>query len=151
MTYDRRLADAARAAGIRVESPGVELDQAPVASATLDPATLQRVVDRLVGRLRPARIVLPDEVPATGAIELVVASGRGRPAVPQRSLARRRSSTWAWMWTSPSSTTRTRAARRPAECCTRLPDPTVPSKLAPAQGRVHTTARSPYHPDERTD
>jgi predicted nucleic acid-binding protein len=63
VTYDARLADAARTAGLDVQSPGVDLAVAPATLTTVDPAAIQRVVDRLVGRLRPARILLPETSP----------------------------------------------------------------------------------------
>jgi hypothetical protein len=74
VTYDPAIAAAARGASLRVESPGVELpagvdaDEPGEATAPADPAVLQRVVDRLVGRLRPGRIIEPDDAPRSGGV-----------------------------------------------------------------------------------
>jgi uncharacterized protein len=72
LTYDPRQAEAARAAGLPVESPGVELAFASDGPMPLDRGALQRVVDRLVGRLRPARILLPDEAGSEEARVVIV-------------------------------------------------------------------------------
>lgn len=86
VTYDPDIAAAAREASLRVESPGVRLaaatdDAAATAGqATTDEATLMRVVDRLVGRLRPDRIVLPDGAPSqSGALWLAMVPGPWSP------------------------------------------------------------------------
>jgi predicted nucleic acid-binding protein len=86
VTYDPRLADAARQAGLRVRSPGVDLEATPPAptprrapAATPTPV-LQRVVDRLVGRLRPARILAPDPE-GTEALRLTVVLGDSSPGL----------------------------------------------------------------------
>lgn len=87
VTYDRRLAEVARDAGLHVESPGVDLDIAPASLATLDPSTLQRVADRLVGRLRPARIVLPAG-DGGGRVPIVVVLGPWSPGRAASQLGR---------------------------------------------------------------
>jgi hypothetical protein len=66
LTYDPGIAEAARGANLRVESPGVELAAGPVdappspTAGSVDEALLMRVVDRMVGRLRPDRIIAPE-------------------------------------------------------------------------------------------
>jgi len=91
VTYDPHRAAAARGVGLSVESPGVELDLAletetelesiPV-GVPLDAAMMQRVVDRLVGRLRPSRVVLlpgPSADTGRGDPRLVVVLGDWSP------------------------------------------------------------------------
>lgn len=74
VTYDPAIAAAARDASLRVATPGVELLMTTDGTGTAAPeqamaeATLMRVVDRMVGRLRPDRIVLPGDTPATGGV-----------------------------------------------------------------------------------
>lgn len=102
VTYDPAIAAAARGASLRVESPGVDLvvtepADGPAAEGAApttapDATLLLRVVDRLVGRLRPERIVLP-EGPATGGAALVLAMvpgpwspGRGASWVAQEAI-----------------------------------------------------------------
>ncbi|MFN8519402.1 MAG: PIN domain-containing protein [Chloroflexota bacterium] len=88
LTYDPAIAAAARAASLRVESPGVELaapaspeeGEADVAAGSLGEADLMRVVDRLVGRLRPERIVLPVDAPVgRGGLTLAMVPGPWSP------------------------------------------------------------------------
>lgn len=90
LTYDPLLAEAARAVSLRVESPGVELErmteamaeEAPEAAATegLDEALLLRVVDRMVGRLRPERIIAPETpIDAQGVLHLAMVPGPWSP------------------------------------------------------------------------
>ncbi len=88
VTYDAAIATAARGASLRVESPGVELaaqasqeeGEADLATGSLDDADLMRVVDRLVGRLRPERIVLPTEAAVgRGGLTLAMVPGPWSP------------------------------------------------------------------------
>jgi hypothetical protein len=74
VTYDPVVAAAARGASLPVGSPGVELamvaDAAEPGEVLEAPgaALVQRVVDRLVGRLRPGRIIAPNDAPVTGGV-----------------------------------------------------------------------------------
>lgn len=74
LTYDPTIAAAARGASLPVESPGVELATiadalvADEVAAAPEAELVQRVVDRLVGRLRPGRIIAPDDAPTTGGV-----------------------------------------------------------------------------------
>ncbi len=76
VTYDAAIAAAARDASLRVETPGVELamavaepgSEAAASPRTLDEAILMRVVDRMVGRLRPDRVVLPSDASIEGGV-----------------------------------------------------------------------------------
>lgn len=91
LTYDPQRAEAARMVGLSVESPGADLgappsprveDEAPAPVVPIDDSKVQRVVDRLVGRLRPARIVAPGPHgtgPATGDLRLTVVLGDWSP------------------------------------------------------------------------
>jgi len=86
VTYDPAVAAAASGASLRVETPGVELalatpaDAGPEPGPALDPASLMRVVDRLVGRLRPERIVQPDDAPVGhGELRLAMVPGPWSP------------------------------------------------------------------------
>jgi hypothetical protein len=86
LTYDPIVAAAARGASLRVESPGVELatsvdvDEPRASTEATDPALLQRVVDRLVGRLRPGRIIEPaDAPPSDGVLHLAMVPGPWSP------------------------------------------------------------------------
>lgn len=86
VTYDPAIAAAARGASLTVESPGVTLaTEVAVAEETgepvgpFDPALVQRVVDRLVGRLRPGRVVLPEGAPADGTLHLAMVPGPWSP------------------------------------------------------------------------
>lgn len=86
LTYDPAIASAARGASLPVETPGVELavaadTSAPDAEAgATDPALLQRVVDRLVGRLRPGRIIEPEGASrAGGRMQLAMVPGPWSP------------------------------------------------------------------------
>lgn len=88
VTYDPAVAAAARAASLRVETPGMELatvapagqDEAATSSGTLDEAILMRVVDRMVGRLRPDRIILPSDAPTeSGVLRLAMVPGPWSP------------------------------------------------------------------------
>jgi hypothetical protein len=84
VTYDPTIAAAARGASLAVDSPGVDLasqlatvEQAAIGS--FDPALVQRVVDRLVGRLRPGRVVLPEGAPQDGTLHLAMVPGPWSP------------------------------------------------------------------------
>jgi hypothetical protein len=85
LTYDPAIAAAARGASLAVESPGVELATTTeevvdeVAAGPTDPVLLQRVVDRLVGRLRPGRIIEPEAVAPGGVLQLVMVPGPWSP------------------------------------------------------------------------
>jgi hypothetical protein len=90
LTYDPLVAEAARGANLRVESPGVELATVPAAlpgevagAATpgeFDEAVLMRVVDRMVGRLRPERIIVPEgPADAAGMLRLAMVPGPWSP------------------------------------------------------------------------
>lgn len=85
LTYDPAIASAARGASLPVESPGVELALADTSTpeeavGATDPALLQRVVDRLVGRLRPGRIIEPEGAPRSGGhLELAMVPGPWSP------------------------------------------------------------------------
>jgi hypothetical protein len=86
VTYDPAIADAARGASLTVESPGVQLaTEAVVTEETgepvgpLDPVLVQRVVDRLVGRLRPGRIILPEGAATGGPLRLAMVPGPWSP------------------------------------------------------------------------
>lgn len=90
LTYDPLVAEAARGANLHVESPGVELAAVSDALAgevagepapgAIDEALLMRVVDRMVGRLRPERIVVPEgPVDAAGTLHLAMVPGPWSP------------------------------------------------------------------------
>jgi hypothetical protein len=86
ITYDPAIAAAARGVSLTVESPGVDLatEVAAVkptraAVGSFDPALVQRVVDRLVGRLRPGRVVLPDGAAQDGTLHLAMVPGPWSP------------------------------------------------------------------------
>jgi hypothetical protein len=90
LTYDPLVAEAARGANLRVESPGVELATVPAAlpeevpgeatPGALDEAVLMRVVDRMVGRLRPERIIVPEgAADAPGILRLAMVPGPWSP------------------------------------------------------------------------
>jgi len=85
VTYDPAIAAAARGASLPVESPGVELEtEAAVEEpgepvGPFDPDLVQRVVDRLVGRLRPGRIILPDGAATDGTLHLAMVAGPWSP------------------------------------------------------------------------
>jgi hypothetical protein len=86
VTYDPAIAAAARGASLTVESPGATLTtEVSVAEETGEPtgpfdaALVQRVVDRLVGRLRPGRVVLPEDAPADGTLHLAMLPGPWSP------------------------------------------------------------------------
>jgi hypothetical protein len=86
VTYDPAIAAAARGASLPVESPGVELEtEAAVeelgepVGGPFDPDLVQRVVDRLVGRLRPGRIILPDGAATDGTLHLAMVAGPWSP------------------------------------------------------------------------
>jgi hypothetical protein len=86
VTYDPAIAAAARGASLVVESPGVELvgdvtpDQDPEEPVgPFDTALVQRVVDRLVGRLRPGRVILPEGAASGGTLQLVMVPGPWSP------------------------------------------------------------------------
>ena len=90
LTYDPRLAEAAHAAGLPVRSPGVELTptpEAPDIAIPLDQGSIQRVVDRLVGRLRPTRILLPEDA-ASGIPRIVIVLGPWSPGRAASQLGR---------------------------------------------------------------
>jgi hypothetical protein len=85
LTYDPAIAAAARGASLPVESPGVELaaevtiEGADEPVGPFDPGLVQRVVDRLVGRLRPSRIILPDAATQGGVLHLAMVPGPWSP------------------------------------------------------------------------
>lgn len=85
VTYEPAIATAARAASLPVESPGVELALADASGTegevgAADPALRQRVVDRLVGRLRPGRIIEPVGAPRSGGrLQFVMVPGPWSP------------------------------------------------------------------------
>lgn len=88
VTYDPVVAAAARSASLHVESPGIDLVEvrdAEIADdeagpAVVDDARLMRVVDRLVGRLRPDRIIAPADGTWTGgALRLAMVPGPWSP------------------------------------------------------------------------
>ncbi len=90
LTYDPLVAEAARSANLHVESPGVELARVSEALSeevggaaapdALDEALLMRVVDRMVGRLRPERIIVPDGPrDASGILRLAMVPGPWSP------------------------------------------------------------------------
>ena len=86
VTYDPAIGAAARGASLVVESPGVELlsDVTPPQDTAeeagpFDPALVQRVVDRLVGRLRPGRVILPEGAPSGGTLHLAMVPGPWSP------------------------------------------------------------------------
>ena len=85
VTYDPAIAAAARGASLPVESPGVELEAGSAVEeigepvGPFDPALVQRVVDRLVGRLRPGRIILPDGAATGGTLQLAMVPGPWSP------------------------------------------------------------------------
>jgi hypothetical protein len=85
LTYDPAIAAAARGASLPVESPGVELaSEATIEGpdepvGPFDPGLVQRVVDRLVGRLRPGRIVLPGAATQGGVLHLTMVPGPWSP------------------------------------------------------------------------
>jgi hypothetical protein len=85
LTYEPAIAAAAQGASLPVESPGVELAVADAPDTqgdapTTDAAVVQRVVDRLVGRLRPARIIEPEGAPRSGGVlQLAMVPGPWSP------------------------------------------------------------------------
>ena len=86
VTYDPAIASAARSASLPVESPGVELateggaeQDAAAPIGPFDPALVQRVVDRLVGRLRPGRVILLEGAAPGGTLQLAMVPGPWSP------------------------------------------------------------------------
>lgn len=87
VTYDPAIAAAARGASLTVESPGVDLaigagsivEDADVVAGPFDPVLVGRVVDRLVGRLRPERVILPEGAPVGGTLHLAMVPGPWSP------------------------------------------------------------------------